>query len=222
MAEPPPVLPLRGGEGQSGGSKEDSLTVSAGWWSVEQPASAGGVLFEDGMSHSGNSEDHGAVGHDSLGTFEDSTWETVYECLECQAKIDGLLLQGVVWLGCEVCGCTEQPLSLVRCPACRSLNSGSADAEDIICEVCGFGESAEEPEIGNNLVLAGIGALLESTPQSSVRFKMLHPLGSAAQSGQVDNNFLQAVFCARGSQQKNDNTFCCPACFLTNGAASDY
>jgi hypothetical protein len=165
------------------------LTVSGGWWSAEQQSASRAFRldYDDQLSHhsitSSPGESIEAGRQDSTDVFEES-WETVYECKECHAVIDALLLQGVVWLGCEMCGSTDQPLIYVRCPACQSLNSGAEDQETLICEVCGFGEHQEDPE-SEQADLAGIGALLETTSQNTLRFKILHPLGSAHRSGQV-------------------------------------
>jgi hypothetical protein len=166
------------------------LTVSGGWWSGERQ-SASRVYridsYDEQLSHrsisSSPAESMELGRQDSMDGFEES-WETVYECKECHAVIDALLLQGIVWLGCEMCGSTDQPLIYVRCPACQSLNSGTEDQEKLICEVCGFGEHQEDPE-SDQADLAGIGALLETTPQDTLIFKLLHPLGSAHRSGQV-------------------------------------
>ena len=171
------------------------LTVSGGWWSAEQNASRDvrGASFDDQYSQqsvtSTPAESVETGRQDSIEAFEES-WETVYECKECHAVIDALLLQGVVWLGCEMCGSTDQPLTYVRCPACQSLNSGTEDGDTIVCEVCGFGERHEDPD--NDPDLAGIGALLETTSQDTLRFKILHPLGSAYKSGQVKCLFFSS------------------------------
>ena len=169
------------------------LTVSGGWWSAEQQSSGRNIRngsYDDQLSqHSAQSSPAESVETgrpDSIATFEES-WETVYECKECHAVIDALLLQGVVWLGCEMCGSTDQPSTYVRCPACQSLNSGTEGDELIVCEVCGFGERQEDPDVDSDL--AGIGALLESTLNDTLRFKILHPLGSAYKSGQVYSSF---------------------------------
>ena len=119
------------------------LTVSGGWWSAEQQNISSNFRqgsYDDQMSqHSipsspAESIDEGR--QDSVDIFEES-WESVYECKECHAVIDALLLQGIVWLGCEMCGSTDQPLIYVRCPACQSLNSGTEEGETLVCEVCG-------------------------------------------------------------------------------------
>jgi hypothetical protein len=176
-----------------GDQSDDSampLTVSGGWWSAEQQGASRAFRldsYDDQLSHhsitSSPAESIEAGRQDSIDAFEES-WETVYECKECHAVIDALLLQGIVWLGCEMCGSTDQPLIYVRCPACQSLNSGTEDQETLICEVCGFGEQKEDPE-SEQADLAGIGALLETTLQDTLIFKLLHPLGSAHRSGQV-------------------------------------
>ena len=171
------------------------LTVSGGWWSAEQQNSSNTFRqgsFDDQISqHSIPSSPAASVAEgrqDSVDTFEES-WESVYECKECHAIIDALLLQGIVWLGCEMCGSTDQPLIYVRCPACQSLNSGTEDGEALICEVCGFGERQENSDVDSDL--AGIGALLETTPHDTLRFKILHPLGSAYKSGEVCISIFQ-------------------------------
>ena len=182
------------------------LTVSGGWWSAEQQSASRAFRrdsYDDQLSHhsitSSPAESIEAGRQDSIDAFEES-WETVYECKECHAVIDALLLQGVVWLGCEMCGSTDQPLIYVRCPACQSLNSGTEDHEKLICEVCGFGEHQDDAE-SEQADLAGIGALLETTSQDTLRFKILHPLGSAHRSGQVC--FILSMYKISGKIDKN-------------------